>query len=202
MELEMFIIGFLFGTAAVSITVSFFHVNKDAIITPMDFFRIKVYQAKACLTCDLIYHDSEQSCPLCFEKESIPLRKYFSPLIPLSITKKEEKNGKVSYSLSMVGKEKCPDNLNTEFVFDDNTESTDIKHDAAQTNQPSRFAPDYKPEPPTARTGEGYNYSRVGMESKGSFLKGCCRAHAGYAKLLTFIKDGFILSGKEHTRRV
>ena len=201
MELEMFIIGFLFGTAAVSVIIGFFHINKDDISTPLHFFRVKVYQARACLSCDTIYHDSEQSCPLCFEKGSIPLRKYFSPLSPLRIIK-EEKNEKIITTLSMVGEEKRPDNPDTEPGIDSDTSSTDIKHDAAQTNQQSRFAPDYSHEPHKPKSGGIYHSDRIELERKRNLKQRGNWAYAGYAKFLKIIKDGFVLSGKEHTRRV
>ena len=201
MEFEMFIIGFLFGTAAVSITVGFFHINKDDISTPLHFFRIKVYQAKACLSCDTIYHDSEQSCPLCFEKGSIPLRKYFSPLSPLRIIK-EEKNGKVITTLSMVGEEKRPDNPDTESGIDCTTDPTNIKHDAAQTNQQSRFAPDYNPEPPVPKTCKSDYSSRICLELKGYFKVWSHWAHAGYARFWKVLRwcceRGLILSREKY----
>ena len=188
MELE-FILTVIFILVAVNlIGLGFFAANKNEVNTPIDFFRIKVYQAKVCMSCDNIFHNSEQLCPLCFEKESFPLRVAFPPL---SSQKIKEVNAH-GYTLQMVGKAKFGFGPESNFDADKFAKYSDPKFGFPQTNQPSRFAPDYCPEPPTTRVSETSDNSGVKLESKSSFLKRSNWIYAGYAQFLQIFKGATV----------
>jgi hypothetical protein len=164
---------------------------------------MKVNQAKICLTCDEIYDHNEQFCPSCTEKESIYLPAYFPILTPLRIIKEVKKDGTFShYTLQMVSKEKSVDSVDTINLSHSCAKPVEKLLYDAQSSLPSRFAPDYNPEPPESKTGKSDHSGGESMERESSFIKGCHRLDANISKIWDafcgIFRDGVILSRKEY----
>lgn len=200
--IEILLMGFMAGGIVASIIFGYIHINRmDEVIVPIEFLRTKVFQAKICLTCDNIYHNTEQWCPVCLEKESFSLRNVFPALTPLRI-QKEDKDGKVNYTLQMVSEKKSDTSSNHKLDAGNFAKYFDPSINFTPASQPSRFAPDYCPEPPKSKVSKSGHTSGVGMESKCSFIERCHRAYAGNAFIGTALRRvferGFILSREKH----
>jgi predicted nucleic acid-binding Zn-ribbon protein len=148
---------------------------------------MKTYQAKICLFCDEIYNSNWQCCPKCTEEKFLYLRdiKVGDESVPLFSPQelKEVRNEKSSLSLQMV----TPSKRNPDLVFSIDkygyVNSSWRSGHEPQANQPSRFAPDYKPEPPTAETGTGNHTGGVRVERESSVKQGSNRLDAGIARI-------------------
>ena len=176
MELEFILTVIIILVAINLIGLGFYSANRNEISTPVEFYRVKVNQAKVCLSCDLIYHDSEQSCPLCSEKEFFVLRSpdCFPPLTPLRIEKEVDKDGKVKtdkngrfyYTLSMVGKAKSGFGSESDFDADKYAKYSDPKFGFASSSEQAGFAQIDFLEPPTTGTGFFNHQHRIKLGFK------------------------------------
>jgi len=162
---------------------------------------MKVSQAKVCLSCDSIY-DIGQSCPICGEEEFVFLSTYFKPLSSEKIKEVKEDGKESSDPLQMVGKVKHGHYPNPKFSDGDCSKYFDPAYAVSSPSQPNRFAPDYNPEPPKPKTGEGHNTGGIRVERKGYFVCWRNRVNAGLAyvweALCRLFQEGTLLSRKEY----
>jgi hypothetical protein len=162
---------------------------------------IKIYQAKVCLTCDEIY-DYSDYCPQCLEEKFIYLRNYLPPLITLQEIKEVRKNA--GNNKIQMEPEKKPVDCGFAGAAADGHPGKILGgvFSLVPSSQPSRFAPDYNPEPPKPAAGGSHYPGGKPVEPHGSVFKGRHWLDAGYARfwkaLRRICERGLILSWEKH----
>jgi hypothetical protein len=168
---------------------------------------LTVSSALVCLDCDTLFNEQDE-CPKCLSASYYPLRKWLAPLVSFGEIREAKKNGhKTEFNNIQEKREEAVlfanNNVRVSLAPEHHhfTIGSGCLPDIPSDNA-KRFVSDYIPTSPKHKSGEGNYYSGEPLESEGGFKRGSHWAHAGYARIRTFVSRHIsirpLLSGEEH----